>query len=133
MRIDGNQAAQALPESGRTGGPGAVGGGARGSAGTGLLDQDQAQFTGSQGQVQALSQQTLQFPEIRQEKVDALRPLVLGGSYQIDSKQLADALLICWCRPRRNRPGLKVREALERGGKERGRESWRSREPTPRA
>jgi flagellar biosynthesis anti-sigma factor FlgM len=92
MRIYGNQAVETLPESGRTGSPSAVSGDARGSASTGLLDQDQAQFSGTQWQVQALGEQALQFPEIRQEKVDALRAVVLGDNYQISSKQLADAM-----------------------------------------
>jgi len=103
MRIDGNQAAQTLPESGTSGSAIAasgvlssvLSGDARSSTRRPLgrsLGEDQARFSGAQWQVQALGEQALQFPEIRQEKVDALRAMVLGGSYQIDTKQLADAM-----------------------------------------
>jgi flagellar biosynthesis anti-sigma factor FlgM len=111
MRIDGNQAAQTLPESGTSGSAIAasgvlssvlsgvlssvLSGDARSSTRRPLgrsLGEDQARVSGAQWQVQALGEQALQFPEIRQEKVDALRAMVLGGSYQIDTKQLADAM-----------------------------------------
>jgi len=103
MRIEGNQAAQTLSESGTSGSSsaasagingglgGVLSGDARGSTSS-ALGEDQAQFSGAQWQVQALGEQALQFSEIRQEKVDALRAVVLGGNYQIDSKQLGDAV-----------------------------------------
>jgi anti-sigma28 factor (negative regulator of flagellin synthesis) len=43
--------------------------------------------------VQALVAQALQFPEVRQEKVAALRQAVLSGSYQPTSQQVAGAVL----------------------------------------
>jgi flagellar biosynthesis anti-sigma factor FlgM len=115
MRIDGNQAARTLRESGTSGRPTAasgvlsnvmsnvmssvlssvLSGDARSSTSRPLgrsLGEDQARFSGARWQVQALRERALQFPEIRQEKVDALRAAVLGGNYQIDSKQLADAM-----------------------------------------
>jgi flagellar biosynthesis anti-sigma factor FlgM len=91
MRIDGNQAAQPLPESGRPTNPSPASGDA-GSSASSPLGEDQAQFSGSQAQVQALAEQVLQFPEIRQEKVNALRQVVIGGNYQVSSKQVAGAL-----------------------------------------
>ena len=91
MRIDGNQAAQSLPESGRTGSPSAASSDARNSTSS-ALGEDQAQFSGAQAQVQALAGQALQFPEIRQEKVNALRQVVLGGNYQPSSSQIAEAV-----------------------------------------
>jgi len=72
MRIDSNQSAQPLAESGR--------------------NSDQAQFSGSHEQVQALVAEALQFPETRQEKVNALRQVVQEGSYQPGSSRVADAL-----------------------------------------
>lgn len=90
MRIDGNQAAS-LPESGRASSPKPVSGDARNSVSS-PLGEDQAQFSGAHGQVQALAEQTLQLSEIRQEKVDALRQAVLGGNYQINPKQVAEAV-----------------------------------------
>jgi flagellar biosynthesis anti-sigma factor FlgM len=91
MRIDGNQAVQSLPESGRSDGPSLASGDAHSSA-SNPLGEDQAEFSGARGQVQALAEQVLQLPEIRQEKVNALRQVVLGGNYQISSKQFADAV-----------------------------------------
>jgi flagellar biosynthesis anti-sigma factor FlgM len=92
MRIDGNQAPQSLPESGRAANPNAASSEARSSVGSSPLGEDQAQFSGVQGQVQGLTEKVLQFPEIREEKVNALRQAVLGGSYQPDPKQVADAV-----------------------------------------
>jgi flagellar biosynthesis anti-sigma factor FlgM len=107
MTIDGNQAVETLLESGPSGSPTAASG-VFGGFLSGLLSddacsstsrplgrslgEDPAQFSGAQWQVQAFEEQALQLPEIRQEKVDALRPVVLGGNYQIDSKHLAEAM-----------------------------------------
>jgi len=91
MRIDGNQAAQRLPESGRSAYPSPATSDARSSVGS-PLGEDQAQLSGTLGQVQALAEQVLQFPEIREEKVNALRHVVQGGSYQPSPKQVADAV-----------------------------------------
>jgi flagellar biosynthesis anti-sigma factor FlgM len=91
MRIDGNQLPQSLSETGRS----ANSSPASSEGGTSVgspLGEDQAQFSGIQGQVQALVGQALQFPEIREEKVNALRQAVFGGSYQPSSKQIADAV-----------------------------------------
>jgi flagellar biosynthesis anti-sigma factor FlgM len=93
MRIDGNQTAQPLPESGRSANSGPAGSEAASSAGS-PLGEDQARFSGGQGQIQALVGQALQFPEIREEKVNALRQAVLGGTYQASSKQFADAMFV---------------------------------------
>ena len=92
MRIDGNQPTQSLPESGRAANPSPASSEARSSAGSSALGEDQAQFSGAQVQVQSLTAQVLQFPEIREEKVNALRQAVLGGTYQPGSKQVADAV-----------------------------------------
>lgn len=43
-------------------------------------------------QVQALVAQALQFPEVRQEKVNALRQAVQSGSYQPSAQQVGDAV-----------------------------------------
>ncbi len=91
MRIDSNQAPPPLAESGRAGTPNPAGGDARTSR-SNALGEDQAQLSGAHIQVQALAAQVLQLPEIRQEKVNALRQLVLGGSYQPNSSQVAEAV-----------------------------------------
>jgi flagellar biosynthesis anti-sigma factor FlgM len=91
MRVDSNQAVQSLPESGRSDGLSPASSDARSPASRPQSD-DQVQFSGARGQVQALAEQVLQFPEIRQGKVNALRQAVLDGDYQVGSKQLADAV-----------------------------------------
>jgi flagellar biosynthesis anti-sigma factor FlgM len=91
MRIDPNQAAQTLLESGRTSNASPASDGNRPAA-SNPLGEDQAQLSGAHIQVQFLATQVLQFPEIRQEKVNALRQVVLGGSYQPSSNQVADAV-----------------------------------------
>jgi flagellar biosynthesis anti-sigma factor FlgM len=96
MRIDSSQAAPLLPESGRSGNPSPASAATTASTSSVLgsvLGEDQAQLSGAHVQVQALTAQVLQFPEIRQEKVNTLRQLVLGGSYQPSANQLAEAVL----------------------------------------
>jgi flagellar biosynthesis anti-sigma factor FlgM len=95
MRINPSQVAQPLPEgdrtSDRTSNQTAAGNNNRVAASS-PLGEDQAQLSGGHVQVQALAAQVAQFPEIRQEKVAALRQVVLNGSYQRSSKQVAAAL-----------------------------------------
>lgn len=94
MRIDSNQAAPLLPETGQSGRSSSTGASAaenRASISR-VLGEDSAQLSGAHLQVQALVAQALQFPEVRQEKVDALRQSVLSGSYQPTSKQVAEAV-----------------------------------------
>src|ERR1700691_2231575 len=90
MRIDPNPAAQAFPES-RSSSPSPASGDTRVSAGN-PLGEDQTQLSGIHAQVQTLTAQAAQLPEIRQEKVNALRQAVLGGSYQPSAAQVADGL-----------------------------------------
>jgi flagellar biosynthesis anti-sigma factor FlgM len=97
MRIEGNPGAQPAPESERTNNSqgGATSSAASASASTGgALGEDQAQLSGAHGQVQALvlAAQATQTPEIRQEKVNALRQVVESGSYRPSSSQVAGAL-----------------------------------------
>ncbi|MFZ0774293.1 MAG: flagellar biosynthesis anti-sigma factor FlgM [Candidatus Sulfotelmatobacter sp.] len=93
MRIDPNQGAQALPESGRTSNQTT----ARDSAasrggGSGALGEDQAQLSGDHVQIQALVAQVAQLPETTQGKIDALRQAVVAGKYQPSPDQVAAAL-----------------------------------------
>jgi flagellar biosynthesis anti-sigma factor FlgM len=93
MRIDLNPGAQPLPESSRsTSQSSAASAGSAGAAATSALGEDQAQLSGAHAQVQSLVAHALQLPEIRQEKVNALRQAVLGGGYQPSSTQVAAAL-----------------------------------------
>lgn len=95
MRIDTNQTAQPLAESNRSGNsnPASVDTRASTSSASAALGEDSAQLSGAHVQVQALVAQALQFPEVRQEKVNALRQSVLGGSYQPSASQVAEAVL----------------------------------------
>ena len=48
--------------------------------------QDRLTITG-------LTTQALETPEIRQDQVDSLRPMVLSGEYRLDPAQIAGAML----------------------------------------
>jgi flagellar biosynthesis anti-sigma factor FlgM len=91
MRINLDQSTQALPESGRTRNQSAAGADNRASAAS-AVGEDQAQLSGTHLQVQALTAQALQLPEVRQEKVNALRQIVQDGTYKPSSNQIAGAL-----------------------------------------
>jgi len=91
MRIGPNQGTQAAAESDRTASERATGADPRASS-SGAPGEDQAQLSGTHIQVQVLAAQALQFPEVRQEKVNALRQVVLNGSYRPSANQVADAV-----------------------------------------
>lgn len=98
MRIDSNQNGQAVSDSNRPGG-------SPQTARSGLnlttnnlsantnTNEDQAQLSGGHVLVQALAAQASQLPELRQEKVSALRQAVQSGDYQPDPEQVAGALI----------------------------------------
>ncbi|MGB2604139.1 MAG: flagellar biosynthesis anti-sigma factor FlgM [Terracidiphilus sp.] len=92
MRIDQNQGAQPLPETSRSVPSNVTNGGTGAAASGNALGEDQAQLSGTHVQIQALTAQALQFPEIRQEKVNALRQVVRDGTYQPSPRQVADAV-----------------------------------------
>jgi flagellar biosynthesis anti-sigma factor FlgM len=90
MRIDG---ALPLPEnlqtpkSANAGSPAPQSSSA--SVGSG---QDQAQLSANSGAVQQLKTMLSQVPEVRQDRVDALRQAIGNGSYQVSDQQLGDAI-----------------------------------------
>lgn len=90
MRIDG---AVPLPENLQTpkttnaGSPAPQNGTA--SVGSG---QDQAQLSRDSGTVQQLKTMLSQVPEVRQDRVDALRQAIGNGTYQVSDQQLSDAI-----------------------------------------
>jgi flagellar biosynthesis anti-sigma factor FlgM len=55
-------------------------------------DQDQARLSTDGGTVQQMKTMLSQLPEIRQDRVDALRQAVSSGSYQVTDQQLGDAI-----------------------------------------
>ncbi|MGC2447992.1 MAG: flagellar biosynthesis anti-sigma factor FlgM, partial [Candidatus Sulfotelmatobacter sp.] len=67
------------------------------------VGQDQTRFSGAHAQVQALAAQAVQLPEVRQDKVDALRQAIQSGQYQADPQQTAGALFTqMQCSPARS-------------------------------
>ena len=54
--------------------------------------QDQAQLSVHNQSIQQLKSNLSQVPEVRQERVDALRQAVSNGSYQVSDQQLGDAI-----------------------------------------
>jgi flagellar biosynthesis anti-sigma factor FlgM len=101
MRIDGNQGTQPLAGSERAGSPSAVANDGRSSSagaatdnllGASSLGEDQAQLSATHAQVQTLAAQAAGLPEVRQEKVNALRQVVGNGTYQPSSDQVANAI-----------------------------------------
>jgi flagellar biosynthesis anti-sigma factor FlgM len=54
--------------------------------------QDQAQLSVDGQTVQRLKANLSQVPEVRQERVDALRQALGNGSYQVSDQQLGDAI-----------------------------------------
>jgi flagellar biosynthesis anti-sigma factor FlgM len=91
MRIDLNPEAQMLPEVSRTANQNPLSVAGQSSAAS-PVGQDQAQLSGVYTEIRALAAQVSQLPEAGEEKVSALRQMVLGGSYQPSSKQVAQAL-----------------------------------------
>jgi len=92
LRIDLNSRPQASAESEKNGAASAASAQTR-TAASGGLGEDQAQLSGIHTQVQVLAGQAAQLPEIRQEKVNALRQVVQAGNYHREPDQIADALL----------------------------------------
>jgi flagellar biosynthesis anti-sigma factor FlgM len=90
MRIDG---AVPLPENLQTPKTASAGSPApqnsTASVGSG---QDEAQLSHDSGTVQQLKTMLSQVPEVRQDRVDALRQAIGNGTYQVSDQQLSDAI-----------------------------------------
>jgi flagellar biosynthesis anti-sigma factor FlgM len=87
MRIDSNQPVSnqvALERSARNSGK------ADGEAGA---HSEGATFSADTGGVAGLEARVLSTPEIRQDRVAALRESIRSGSYSLDPGQIADAML----------------------------------------
>ena len=54
--------------------------------------EDQAQLSGDIAKVQQLKASLSQVPEVRQERVNALRLAMGSGTYQVSDQQLGDAI-----------------------------------------
>jgi len=91
MRIDLNPGAQPAPESNRN--QATNSGASAAPSGGRALGEDQAQLSGAHIQVQALAAQALQLPELREERVQALRQAVQSGQYQVRPEKIAGSVL----------------------------------------
>ena len=87
MRIDLHHGPQQVAENTRTSTQDTAG-----SVSLGALGEDQAQLSGTHVQVAALVAQASQLPEIREERVQALRQAVQGGQYQPSPEKIAGAM-----------------------------------------
>jgi flagellar biosynthesis anti-sigma factor FlgM len=92
MRVNTDHGSQPLPESNRSTTAQAAGQNSQAS-GSAALGSDQAQLSGAGAQITALAAQVLQLPEVRQERVQALRQAVESGSYTPDARSTAGALV----------------------------------------
>jgi len=89
MRVDLNPGTQPAPETNHSHPQSA----SKGLGGIQGFGEDQAQLSGSHAQVGALAAQAAQLPEVRQERVAALRQAVAGGSYRPQPEKTAGALV----------------------------------------
>ena len=91
MRINPDHSTQQLPESHRTSAQNSSATGGKSSV-SDLLGQDRAQLSGNQAQVQSLAAQVAQLPEVRTERVSALRQAGENGSYHPHPEEVASAV-----------------------------------------
>ena len=61
--------------------------------GTQGATEDRTTFHTDSKSVQALTSQAMNFPEIRQDKVDSLRQAVSSGTYHVDATKTAEAMI----------------------------------------
>jgi negative regulator of flagellin synthesis FlgM len=92
MRIEFNQGPQPA-ETSQTGAQKSTTASAQATGLAVSLGEDQAQLSGAHAQVEALAAQAAQLPEVRQEKVQALRQTVAAGNYQVSTESVAGAML----------------------------------------
>jgi negative regulator of flagellin synthesis FlgM len=57
------------------------------------VTEDRTTFRSDSASVQTLTSQALNSPEVRQDKVDALRQSVASGEYKIDPAKIAGAIV----------------------------------------
>lgn len=89
MRIDRNHGSQLLPQTASTTESTTAG---RSATNRPLTGEDQAELSGVHSQVLALVAQAVQLPEVRQERVYALRQTIQSGVYHSGPEQVAKAM-----------------------------------------
>ena len=62
-------------------------------AGAQAVTQDRTTFSSDSLSVESLTSQALNYPEVRQDKVDALSQSMNTGAYQVDPMQIAGAIM----------------------------------------
>ncbi len=93
MRIDSNQSGHTPPPNNRPATRAQTANSGSSPAGGGLsVSEDQVQHSGIHVLVRALAAEAAQLPDVRQEKVSALRQAVQNGDYRPDPDQVAGAL-----------------------------------------
>ncbi|HUA16191.1 MAG TPA: flagellar biosynthesis anti-sigma factor FlgM [Verrucomicrobiae bacterium] len=90
MRIEVNHGPQTINQNQATSGQSAA---RTSNSGTSAIGEDQAQLSGAHLQVQALAAQASQMPEVRQERVQALRQAIQSGHYNASPEQVAGAVI----------------------------------------
>jgi flagellar biosynthesis anti-sigma factor FlgM len=90
MRIDSNQGGQVSENNRADAGPQTAS--FSSSSASGVLTEDLPQLSGAHVLVQVLAAQASQLPEVRHEKVNALRQAVQSGNYRPHSEKVAIAL-----------------------------------------
>jgi len=90
MRIDSNQGGQVSESNRSDAGPQTAS--FSSSSASSVLTEDQPQLSGAHVLVQALAAQAVQLPELRNERVSALRQAVQSGNYRPHSEKVAVAL-----------------------------------------
>jgi flagellar biosynthesis anti-sigma factor FlgM len=89
MRVD---ASLSFPDNLQPEKVGSSGSSAQQSRPATVSGQDQAQLSVDNDTIQQLKTQLSQVPEVRQDRVDALRQAVSAGSYQVSDQQLSNAI-----------------------------------------
>ena len=92
MRIDLNERPQPFQET-EVSSPERITGAHRASASDAFAGEDQAEFSETRAQVRALAALAAQLPEVRQERVQALRQTIERGLYYPGSARVAGAIL----------------------------------------
>jgi len=90
MRIDLNHGPQPALESNRSGEANLTTPGS--SSASNPLGEDQALLSSAHAQLQSLAAQASQLPEVREERVHALRQAVESGHYHPSPEQIAGAI-----------------------------------------
>lgn len=88
MRIELNHGTQQVSENNRAGAPNAAV-----SPSSSAVGEDKTQLSGAHAQVAALIAQASHLPELRDQRVQALRQAVQSGRYPASAEKTAGAIL----------------------------------------